>query len=71
MKNHINILKSNNPKMNLPDLIKTGESETIEFKGKFDERCIESSVALTTQEGVSFSLAEVNYVRFERLVEGV
>ena len=31
--------------MNLPDLIKTGESETVEFKEKFDERTIESAAA--------------------------
>jgi hypothetical protein len=31
--------------MNLPDLIKTGESDTVEFKEKFDERTIESAVA--------------------------
>ena len=41
--------------MNLPDLIKTGESETVEFKEKFDERCIESLVAFAnTRGGVIF-----------------
>lgn len=41
--------------MNLPDLIKTGESETVEFKEKFDERCIESLVAFaSTRGGVIF-----------------
>ena len=30
--------------MNLQDLIKTGESDTVEFKEKFDERTIESTV---------------------------
>ena len=36
--------------MNLPHLIKTGESDTIEFKEKFDDRTIESAVALPTQK---------------------
>ncbi len=41
--------------MNLQDLIKTGESTTVEFKEKFDERCIESSVAFAnTRGGVIF-----------------
>jgi len=41
--------------MNLPDLIKTGESTTVEFKEKFDERCIESLVAFAnTRGGVIF-----------------
>ena len=29
--------------MNLQDLIKTGESENLEFKEKFDERTIEAN----------------------------
>jgi len=37
--------------MNLPDLIKTGESETVEFKEKFDERAIESSVTFANTKG--------------------
>ena len=37
--------------MNLPDLIKTGESETIEFKEKFDDRTIESAVAFANTKG--------------------
>ena len=37
--------------MNLPDLIKTGESETVEFKEKFDERTIESAVAFANTKG--------------------
>ena len=37
--------------MNLPDLIKTGESDTVEFKEKFDERTIESSVAFANTKG--------------------
>ena len=37
--------------MNLPDLIKTGESTTVEFKEKFDERCIESLVAFANTKG--------------------
>lgn len=41
--------------MNLPDLIKTGESTTVEFKKKFDERCIETLVAFAnTRGGVIF-----------------
>jgi ATP-dependent DNA helicase RecG len=37
--------------MNLPDLIKTGESETVEFKEKFDEQTIESAVAFANTKG--------------------
>jgi len=37
--------------MNLPDLIKTGESDTIKFKEKFDERTIESVVAFANTKG--------------------
>ena len=37
--------------MNLPDLIKTGESDTVEFKEKFDERTIESPVAFAKTNG--------------------
>lgn len=37
--------------MNLPDLIKTRESETVEFKEKFDARTIESAVAFTNTKG--------------------
>jgi ATP-dependent DNA helicase RecG len=37
--------------MNLPDLIKTGESNTVEFKEKFDERTIESAVAFANTKG--------------------
>jgi ATP-dependent DNA helicase RecG len=37
--------------MNLPDLIKTGESDTVEFKEKFDERTIESAVAFANTKG--------------------
>ena len=37
--------------MNLPNLIKTGESDTVEFKEKFDERTIESAVAFTNTKG--------------------
>ena len=41
--------------MNLPDLIKTGESETVEFIEKFDERTIESTVAFAnTKDGIIF-----------------
>ena len=37
--------------MNLPDLIKTGESNTVEFKEKFDEQIIESAVAFANTKG--------------------
>jgi len=37
--------------MNLPDLIKTGESDTVEFKEKFDGRTIESAVAFANTKG--------------------
>ena len=37
--------------MNLPTLIKTGESETVEFKEKFDEQTIESAVAFANTKG--------------------
>src|SRR5665648_187243 len=37
--------------MNLPHLIKTGESDTIEFKEKFDDRTIESAVAFANTKG--------------------
>jgi ATP-dependent DNA helicase RecG len=37
--------------MNPQDLIKTGESETVEFKEKFDERTIESAVAFANTKG--------------------
>ena len=37
--------------MNLPHLIKTGESDTVEFKEKFDERTIESAVAFANTAG--------------------
>jgi hypothetical protein len=38
--------------MNLQELIKGGESETLEFKEKFDERTVESVVLLPTQRAV-------------------
>jgi ATP-dependent DNA helicase RecG len=34
-----------------PDLIKTGESDTVEFKKKFDGRTIESAVAFANTKG--------------------
>ena len=37
--------------MNPLDLIKTGESETVEFKEKIDERTIESAVAFANTKG--------------------
>ena len=37
--------------MNLQNLIKTGESETFEFKEKFDEQTIESAVAFANTKG--------------------
>jgi hypothetical protein len=30
----------------MPDLIKTGESTTVEFKEKFDERCNEVNIRM-------------------------
>lgn len=41
--------------MNLPHLIKTEESDTVEFKEKFNERTIESAVAFAnTKAGMIF-----------------
>ncbi|HJH30944.1 MAG TPA: ATP-dependent DNA helicase, partial [Methanosarcinaceae archaeon] len=37
--------------MNLLHLIKTGESDTVEFKKKFDDRTIESAVAFANTKG--------------------
>ncbi|MHC1575879.1 MAG: RNA-binding domain-containing protein [Methanosarcinaceae archaeon] len=37
--------------MDLPELVKNGESETLEFKEKFDERTIESVVAFANAKG--------------------
>jgi len=37
--------------MNHPELIKTGESDTVEFKEKIDERTIESAVAFANIAG--------------------
>ncbi len=37
--------------MNLHSLIKSGESETLEFKEKFDERAVESAVAFANSKG--------------------
>lgn len=37
--------------MNLQSLIKSGESETLEFKEKFDERTVESAVAFANAKG--------------------
>ncbi|KKG31795.1 hypothetical protein DU52_02825 [Methanosarcina mazei] len=37
--------------MNLPELIKGGESETLEFKEKFDERTVDSAVAFANEKG--------------------
>lgn len=37
--------------MKLSNLIKTGESTTVEFKEKFDEHCIESLVAFANTRG--------------------
>ena len=37
--------------MNLQNLIKTGESDTVEFKEKLDERTIESAVAFANTKG--------------------
>jgi len=41
--------------MNQPDLIKTEESNTVDFKEKFDEQTIESAVAFAdTKIGIIF-----------------
>ena len=46
--------------MTLTALIKTGESDTVEFKEKFDERTIKSAVAFaSTIEGCLIIKAEV------------
>jgi ATP-dependent DNA helicase RecG len=37
--------------MNLKNLLKSGESETLEFKEKFDERTVESAVAFANANG--------------------
>ena len=37
--------------MTPPELIKTGESDTVEFKEKIDERTIESAVAFANIAG--------------------
>ena len=37
--------------MNLLNLLKTGESDTVEFKEKFDDRTIESAVAFANTKG--------------------
>ncbi|AKB28109.1 ATP-dependent DNA helicase [Methanosarcina siciliae T4/M] len=37
--------------MNLQNLIKSGESETLEFKEKFDDRTVESAVAFANAKG--------------------
>lgn len=37
--------------MNLQSLIKSGESEILEFKEKFDERTVESAVAFANAKG--------------------
>ena len=37
--------------MNLQTLIKSGESEVLEFKEKFDDRTVESAVAFANAKG--------------------
>ena len=37
--------------MNLQSLLKSGESETLEFKEKFDDRTVESAVAFANAKG--------------------
>ena len=37
--------------MNLHSLLNSGESETLEFKEKFDDRTIESAVAFANAKG--------------------
>jgi ATP-dependent DNA helicase RecG len=43
--------KSGTCAMNLHELIKGGESETLEFKEKFDERTVDSAVAFANEKG--------------------
>jgi len=43
--------RSQTENMTLPHLIKTGESDTVEFKKKFDDRTIESAVAFANTVG--------------------
>ncbi len=43
--------RSQTENMNLSNLIKTGESDTVEFKEKFDDRTIESAVAFASTAG--------------------
>jgi ATP-dependent DNA helicase RecG len=37
--------------LNLQILLKSGESETLEFKKKFDDRTVESAVAFANAKG--------------------
>jgi ATP-dependent DNA helicase RecG len=37
--------------MKIKDLIKSGESEILEFKEKFDDRTVESAVAFANAKG--------------------
>ena len=37
--------------MDLKNLLKSGESETLEFKEKFDDRTVESAVAFANAKG--------------------
>jgi len=37
--------------MNLQSLLNSGESETLEFKEKFDDRTVESAVAFANAKG--------------------
>ncbi len=37
--------------VNLQDLIKFGESENLEFKGKIDDRAVELAVAFANTKG--------------------
>jgi ATP-dependent DNA helicase RecG len=40
--------------MKFQKLIESGESETLEFKGKFDERTVESAVAFASTKWSMF-----------------
>ena len=70
--------------MNLPDFIKTGESENFEFKEKFDERTIEanwhswnedslhSKGAIWGHNGAKLdNRVVVNYAKFEGFMEKI
>ena len=51
--------------MNLLDHIITGESETVEFKEKFDERTAESAVAFANTKGgiIFIGISDTNEIK--------